>query len=256
MSLIDYADHIVNQCFARLPRKKPDSARIAQHKVIAHRGAHCPKRGVIENTHAAFERAQSLGCWGIELDIRTTADEVLVVNHDDSLKRLWGINRSIHELRFDDLRAQVPQIPSLDEVVAQYGRKMHLFIELKAPFCAEKSLVNTLLPLIPGQDYHLLSVDEPVLAPLTAFPRQIQLLVAGVGNAAHFCKLSLEKSYGGVLGHYLLLTNARLNRLQQAGQRTGVGFVDSKYSLYRELNRGLSWIFSNNVAGILLDKDR
>ena len=251
MSLIDYADYIVNQCVAHFPRKKPDPASLAQSKIIAHRGAHCKKSGIVENTDAAFQRALDLGCWGIELDVRTTADAVLVVNHDDSLKRLWGINRSIHELRFEELRALVPMIPSLDEVVAKYGRKMHLFVELKAPFHAEQSLVTTLLPLIPGQDYHLLSVDEPVLAPLTAFPRRILLLVASVTNAAAFCKLSLDKSYGGVLGHYLLLTNARIKRLQEAGQLTGVGFVDSQSSLYRELNRGLLWLFTNNVTKVL-----
>ncbi|MGQ3892610.1 glycerophosphodiester phosphodiesterase [Legionella sp. CNM-4043-24] len=251
MSLIDYADHLVNRLFACVPRKKPDPARLAAYKIIAHRGAHCQRQGITENTLAAFQRALDLGCWGIELDIRTTADEVLVVNHDDSLRRLWGIKRNISELRFEELRALVPQIPSLDEVVAQFGRRMHLFVELKAPFHAEKALVNSLLPLMPGQDYHLLSIDEPVFAPLTAFSRRIQLLVPSVSNAGHFCRLSLEKSYGGVLGHYLLLTNARMRRLQQAGQLTGVGFVDSKFSLYRELNRGVSWVFTNNVTGLL-----
>lgn len=251
MSLIDCADYVVNQWFACLPRKRPAPERLAQHRIIAHRGAHCKRNGIIENTDAAFQRALDLGCWGIELDVRTTADAVLVVNHDDSLKRLWGINQSISDLRFDELRALVPQIPSLDEVVAKYGRTMHLFVELKAPFHAEQSLVETMLPLIPGQDYHLLTVDEPVFAPLTAFPRHILLLVASVTNAAQFCKLSLDKAYGGVLGHYLLLTNARIKRLQEAGQLAGVGFVDSRWSLYRELNRGLLWMFTNNVAKLV-----
>jgi glycerophosphoryl diester phosphodiesterase len=47
--------------------------------VIAHRGASRVERG---NTVAAFERAVQLGCDGIELDVRRTADGLLVVHHD------------------------------------------------------------------------------------------------------------------------------------------------------------------------------
>jgi glycerophosphoryl diester phosphodiesterase len=47
--------------------------------VIAHRGA-CRQAG--ENTVEAFRRAVELGADGIELDVRRTADGVLVVHHD------------------------------------------------------------------------------------------------------------------------------------------------------------------------------
>ena len=29
---------------------------------------------------------------------------------------------------------------------------------------------------------------------------------------------------------------------------SGVGFIDSKNSLYRELNRGVSWLFTNQAV--------
>lgn len=47
--------------------------------VIAHRGASRLER---ENTVAAFRRAVALGADGVELDVRRTADETLVVHHD------------------------------------------------------------------------------------------------------------------------------------------------------------------------------
>lgn len=65
-----------------------------------------------------------------------------------------------------------------------------------------------------------------------------------------FCDLSLSQHYGGVLGHYLLITNKSVHRLVAAQQIVGVGFVDSKNSLYRELNRGISWIFTNQINRI------
>ncbi|MCU0267418.1 MAG: glycerophosphodiester phosphodiesterase [Acidimicrobiales bacterium] len=47
--------------------------------VIAHRGASAVRP---ENTLPAFEMAASLGADGVELDVRRTADGVLVVHHD------------------------------------------------------------------------------------------------------------------------------------------------------------------------------
>ena len=47
--------------------------------IIAHRGASTVAR---ENTIAAFEAARDLGADGVELDVRRTADDRLVVHHD------------------------------------------------------------------------------------------------------------------------------------------------------------------------------
>ncbi len=47
--------------------------------IIAHRGASHAER---ENTVAAFRRARELGADAVELDVRSSADAVLVVHHD------------------------------------------------------------------------------------------------------------------------------------------------------------------------------
>lgn len=248
MWILDALDKSVNMLVASLPRSIPSQHVLKKARLIAHRGAHCAN--YIENTDRAFAKAQALGCWGIEFDVHATADNVIVVNHDPTLNRLWGVNAAINSLTFNALREQAPEVPSLAEIVACYGRRMHLFIELKAPFTAEEALFKTLQPLTPEKDYHLITLDEEVFAPLSKFPRAAMLLVAGHNNAAHQCQLSLQKSYGGVLGHYLLLTATKVAKLHAAQQKTGVGFVDSKFSLYRELNRGMQWIISNNVQRV------
>ena len=48
-------------------------------RVIAHRGLHAEVR---ENTVAAFEAALAAGVDGVELDVRSTRDGLLVVHHD------------------------------------------------------------------------------------------------------------------------------------------------------------------------------
>jgi len=245
--LLILLEKLVDVYFAVIPRQKPCCDTISKVHFIAHRGAHNNARGVIENTLEAFRLAKDLGCWGIEFDVRTTVDGVLVVNHDATLNRLWGLKKSIADLSFQELRKLVPKVPTLAEVVAEFGGRMHLFIELKAPFHDENRLVQDLQGLSAKKEYHLLALSNSIFYSLSQFPKDSLLLVPVHNNVHEFCELSLNENYGGVLGHYLLLNNKLIHKLKAAGQISGVGFVNSKYSLYRELNRGINWIFTNNA---------
>lgn len=255
MRWLTFAEHCIDGYFALIPRPKPLFEAISKACVIAHRGAHDNNQGVFENTLAAFSRAQQCGCWGLEFDVHATADGVLVVNHDPTLERLWQHKVAISELTFEQLRALEPGIPQLTEVIDAFPQ-MHLFIELKAPFNANAALIEALTDLIPGQDYHLLALDAETFEQLNHLPRDALLLVAMHDNVKQFCALSLSKHYGGVMGSYLLMNNSIRNQLTAAGQMSGVGFIDSKNSLYRELNRDVSWLFTNQavkLSGYLKD---
>lgn len=247
LNLEDIAEKIINLFFSFIPRSKPGKEAHNSALIIAHRGAHDKKTNIIENTDPAFERAKNLGCWGIEIDIHATADKQLVVNHDPTLHRLWGHPKAIKDLSYEELHQLTPEVPLLSDVVEKYGQSMHLFIELKAPFYEEEALFQVLKPLIAGKNYHLISLDEDVFANFSKFPKQAQMLVATLGNTKRYCQLSLEKGYGGVLGHYLLLNKSLIKQLTSANQKVGVGFIDSTFSLYRELNRDLNWLFSNQA---------
>lgn len=250
MNILHRIEKWVDTCMACLPRHRPGSSTLTNVCLIAHRGAHDNNLSVQENTHAAFERALDLGCYGIELDVHATADGVLVVNHDPTLMRLWGHDIAIHALTFGELRNLVPEIPSLAEVVSRYGKRMHLYIELKMPFVATEELARELQALTPCEDYHLLCLDEGLFPGLTMFPKEVCLLVPIHNNVNKLCKLTLQVQYGGILGHYLLLTNRQIKKLREAKQLIGVGFVDSKYSAYREINRGVGLLFTNNAERV------
>jgi glycerophosphoryl diester phosphodiesterase len=59
-------------------------------RVIGHRGAalYAP-----ENTLAGFREAKARGAQWVEFDVRLSADGVVFVMHDDSLRRTTGLNR-------------------------------------------------------------------------------------------------------------------------------------------------------------------
>ena len=68
---------------------------------IAHRGASAYAR---ENSPESLRVAAELGADMAEIDIRVTADDVPVVTHDSSLKRLYGIDGGVSDYPLDDLR--------------------------------------------------------------------------------------------------------------------------------------------------------
>ena len=72
---------------------------------ITHRGLF--DENYPENTQPAFERAIELG-YGIEMDVQMTIDNVLVVYHDDNLKRVCGVDRDIRELTYEEVKALRP----------------------------------------------------------------------------------------------------------------------------------------------------
>ena len=84
---------------------------------IAHRGA---SAYAAENSLAAIRAAAELGADMVEIDIRTSADDVPLVIHDGNLKRTHGLTGEVSDFTIDELRrlttASRP-IVSFDEAV-------------------------------------------------------------------------------------------------------------------------------------------
>ena len=72
------------------------------NKKFAHRGLYEKDQSIPENSVPAFRRAVDKG-YGIELDIQLTADNYVVVFHDDDLKRACGIDKKVCELTYEEL---------------------------------------------------------------------------------------------------------------------------------------------------------
>ncbi len=94
---------------------------------LAHRG---DWRRAPENTLPAFLAALAVpGCDGLELDVRAARDGVAVCYHDDTLKRLHGVDRRVDQLTADEL--EVHGIPTLETVLTTLPRRAFLDVELK-----------------------------------------------------------------------------------------------------------------------------
>ena len=251
MSLQDIAMAVVDAIMATIPRRIPDKGALQRCKIISHRGEH-DNVNVMENTLQAYECARNVGVWGIEGDIRWTSDLVPVICHDPSPQRVFGYSTPLQSLSFSELRAAVPLIPSLEEVIHEFGGNTHLMLEIKEENwpdpTRQRAVIRELLShLQPTADYHFLALDPALFSRLDFAPTDSFLPVAEI-NVSALSQKALAGGYTGLAGHYLLLSNRLKKRHAALGQRLGSGFPRSRNCLFRELNRGIEWIFTNDAV--------
>jgi glycerophosphoryl diester phosphodiesterase family protein len=129
-----------------------EQARQARHEAIAQRRAGpvvLVHRGAVslatENTLEAYAASMDYGADGCEIDIRQTADGILVLFHDDYLDRLSTTFGVFDQLTYDELRGVIPKdrygtvtkmttLPTLAAVFTlARQRNMLLHLDIKTP---------------------------------------------------------------------------------------------------------------------------
>jgi glycerophosphoryl diester phosphodiesterase len=116
--------------------------------VIAHRGA---SRDAPANTPAAFEAAIAVGADVVELDVRRTADGVLVVHHNASRRGVPLVRLSRHEP------------PQLDTVLDLCAGRIALDIEVKEPGY-EAEVIEAASRRFPREQLLYTSFEESVIS--------------------------------------------------------------------------------------------
>lgn len=122
--------------FLVAPGKKDEKQRAPfMGRNFAHRGLHRIDKSTPENSIPAFEHAARIG-YGIELDVHITADDALVVFHDDDTKRVCGVDGRVEDMTLAELRqlrlcGTQYGIPTLEEVLSAVSGKCPIIVELK-----------------------------------------------------------------------------------------------------------------------------
>lgn len=145
---------------------------------IAHRGLHDAKRGIIENTAAAF-RAAIAGRYAIETDIQAAASGEPVVIHDASLDRLTVSSGLVSRMTPEELR-QIPMCGTQDRILALsefldlIGGRVPLFLEIKSHGRADRTLERRIAEHLAS--YHgpafVMSFDPGSVAAMRQFAPQ------------------------------------------------------------------------------------
>jgi glycerophosphoryl diester phosphodiesterase len=108
---------------------------------IGHRGAagHAP-----ENTLAAIQKGIALGADFVEIDVRRTADGVLVVLHDETVNRTTDGKGRVDRLSLQEVTkfnaGNDEHIPTLEEVLKVIPGSAGLMLELKVKGVAQQTV--------------------------------------------------------------------------------------------------------------------
>jgi glycerophosphoryl diester phosphodiesterase len=246
-------NNIISWLFALWPQPQPTREQLASVKIVAHRGVH-ENRLATENTMAAFQLAADNKIWGIELDLHFTRDNIPVVIHDPNAGRVFQRpDVIIANYTATELKMQVPEIPFLSEVINKYGHRLHLMIEVKQDLLqnttAQENLKQLLKPLTPSKDYHILCLNPDLLEPLSFAPKSAFLDVMWL-NPRYTLRKNHDLGHGAIAGHFLFFTKRVIQQLRADNKLFGVGFLDSRNSLYREVHRGADFIFTNHPLSL------
>ncbi len=95
---------------------------------IAHRGY--VSNNNLENSNSAILEAIKLGYDMVEIDIRETKDKRIVLNHDEDLKRVFGIDKKVSDMSLAEIKNLV-DIITLEECLELCKGNVGLLVEVK-----------------------------------------------------------------------------------------------------------------------------
>ena len=223
--------------------------------VYAHRG---DRSRAEDNTLEAYLLAVEAGADGIELDVRRTADGVLVMNHDD---RRPGFP-PIVEMTFSDIRSQLPSMPTFTETLASIPRHVWLNVEIKnfpseADFDEERAMARAVIETIARHDSLdriLLSSFDPATmqraaevdprllrAQLVRLPYDVDTAIAAaLSQGAH--------AVNPELAHLTDDPAAIVERIHSAGLKAIVWRVNAPQDIAMVFNAGADGVVTDDPA--------
>ena len=123
---------------------------------IAHRGLSLVK---VENTIESFTYSSKKNYFGLECDLHSTKDNFILISHDNSLKRVFDVDKNITDETFESIRSlklikdgkcyQIPTLSEYIDIAKQTGKE--IIVELKETL--SKDNIDSILETIKGKEY-------------------------------------------------------------------------------------------------------
>jgi len=171
------------------PHGDSGPARAPSLRVVAHRGNHDTNTAP-ENSCAAVQAAWRTEPYAVEIDVRLTADDRMVIIHDGHTGPVAGLDMIVAESTLDELRlldilgrdrTQAPgfRIATFDEIVATMPDEGVLYVDLKeGPAGAERLIALFKKRALPPERFLFIGFDAGVMAAFgKAFPGHTTLLL-------------------------------------------------------------------------------
>ena len=146
--------------YVNLARGNVNNMVLSSFSVTAHRGGALMAP---ENTMSAMEYAVASMSDYAEIDVQETKDDILVLLHDNNLKRTTGLNANVWDMAYQEVaqldagvkfnkRFLGEKVPTLDEIIKYSKGKIRLNIEVKSNG-HNKNIVSKVIKCIEDNDF-------------------------------------------------------------------------------------------------------
>lgn len=223
----------------------------AQPGVIAHRG-YWKVAGSAQNSIAALVKADSIGCYGSEFDVRLTADNQLIVNHDPQYKCKKIENNNAADLVSLKLSNGEP-LPTLEAYLhkAQQLPDIHLILELKPHNTPERETEAVKLILEMVDRFHLINRIDFISFSLHAIKEFIRL---SPGSRVYYLNGDLSpqelKKIGCTGMDYSLRILKKhpqwINEARQLGLKTNAWTINKETDMKWLIEEGVDFITTDH----------
>ena len=211
---------------------------------IGHRGSRAYEP---ENTLRSFKKAIELGVDAVELDVRRTKDDKIVVIHDAKVDRTTNGKGLVSELTLEEIKQLVTEkgekIPTLEEALDFLDKKVKILVELK-----ETGLEKQVLSLIHERG---LKKNVMIVSFLGEALRKIRELDDEVDIGLIYVRhrnpinVALELRANYILPLYRFIHTADVKKAHEKGLKVIVWTINKREEVSEYVKKGVDGIASD-----------
>lgn len=211
---------------------------------VGHRGARAYEP---ENTLRSFGKAIELGVDAVELDVRKTRDDHLVVIHDADVKRTTNGKGLVSELTLKEIKVfsteKNEKIPTLEEALDFLDKKVKVFVELKEAGFEEQVLALVHKKKL-AENVIIVSFLEDALREVRELDAEVE---TGLIYAKHKnpLKTALELKAQWLLSFYKFTHTANVQKAHENGLKVVVWTVNTPEEVAEMVKKGVDGVASD-----------
>lgn len=215
-------------------------------RLVGHRGAAALAP---ENTLPSFVKAYECGATAIEFDVRLTRDDVPVIFHDESLKRLTGVEARVRDLSFEELRELrvlgEAQVPTLEEVLEFASGRLAVDVELKDSG-TEREVVRLLKKYNLEEESLITSFSPEILSRVKELAPNLRLGVLLERWDDKYLDIAGQLGAQAILPNYTSVTPDVVDSIKGEGFALIVWTVNDPEEAARLLRQGVDGIITDD----------
>jgi glycerophosphoryl diester phosphodiesterase len=211
---------------------------------IGHRGARAYEP---ENTLSSFRLALELGVDAVELDVRKTVDNELVVIHNADVNKTTDGSGAVNELTLEEIQRFVSEkgehVPTLEEVLDAVAKHVKVLVELKETG-TEEQVISLIRKKRLTDNVIIISFHEDTLRKVRELSDKVETGLIYVRHKNPIqTALDLKAEY--LLPLYRFTHSSNVKKAHEAGLKVIVWPINNKEEVDEYKKKGVDGIASD-----------